>query len=235
MSTPAAPPASPSPAHTAYDYALVDVFAERPLEGNQLAIFTDGRSLSEAEMQALARETNLSETTFLFPRSPEIERERGVQVRILPPRRSFPSPAIPRSAPRAGSTGTILRCAEPRRSSSTWRSGASPYASHRRNPLNRESSEPCDRTIQFSAPRRIDRAREDPRSCSRRHRPRSSHPDRHHRQPLLHGSFAISRGDPKACLRKARRCRCTFSSTTRSSSTSSRARRLRVEPTGMRA
>jgi trans-2,3-dihydro-3-hydroxyanthranilate isomerase len=34
-------------------------------------------------MQALARETNLSETTFIFPRAPEVERERGIQVRIF--------------------------------------------------------------------------------------------------------------------------------------------------------
>jgi trans-2,3-dihydro-3-hydroxyanthranilate isomerase len=67
----------------AFDYALVDVFAERPLQGNQLAIFTDARGLSDNEMQALARETNLSETTFIIPREPEVEREHGIQVRIF--------------------------------------------------------------------------------------------------------------------------------------------------------
>lgn len=66
-----------------FDYALVDVFAERSLQGNQLAIFTDARGLSDEEMQALARETNLSETTFILPREPEVERKRGVQVRIF--------------------------------------------------------------------------------------------------------------------------------------------------------
>lgn len=65
------------------DYAQVDVFAEQPLEGNALAIFTDARGLSSGHMQALARETNLSETTFILPRSAAIERERGVQVRIF--------------------------------------------------------------------------------------------------------------------------------------------------------
>lgn len=70
-------------ARQAYDYALVDVFAERPLEGNQLAIFTDARGLSSEEMQLLARETNLSETTFILPRETAIEQERGVQVRIF--------------------------------------------------------------------------------------------------------------------------------------------------------
>ena len=59
---------SASTAHCAYDYAQVDVFAERPLEGNALAVFTDARGLSTEEMQALARETNLSETTFILPR-----------------------------------------------------------------------------------------------------------------------------------------------------------------------
>jgi trans-2,3-dihydro-3-hydroxyanthranilate isomerase len=75
--------AAPPTAHCAYDFAQVDVFAENPLEGNALAIFTDARGLSTEEMQALARETNLSETTFILPRSPEVERERGVKVRIF--------------------------------------------------------------------------------------------------------------------------------------------------------
>jgi trans-2,3-dihydro-3-hydroxyanthranilate isomerase len=80
---PATLAAAPATAHCAYDFAQVDVFAENPLEGNALAIFTDARGLSTAEMQALARETNLSETTFILPRPPEIERERGIQVRIF--------------------------------------------------------------------------------------------------------------------------------------------------------
>jgi trans-2,3-dihydro-3-hydroxyanthranilate isomerase len=67
----------------AFDYAIVDVFAEQPLEGNALAIFTDARGLTTEQMQALARETNLCETTFIVPRAAEIERERGVQVRIF--------------------------------------------------------------------------------------------------------------------------------------------------------
>jgi trans-2,3-dihydro-3-hydroxyanthranilate isomerase len=73
----------PSTAHVAFDYCQLDVFAERPLEGNQLAVFVDGRGLSDAEMQSIARETNLSETTFILPRAPEIEQSRGVRVRIF--------------------------------------------------------------------------------------------------------------------------------------------------------
>lgn len=64
-------------------YVQLDVFASRPLEGNQLAVFTDGSSLSSEEMQALARETNLSETTFILPRDPQIEKREGVKVRIF--------------------------------------------------------------------------------------------------------------------------------------------------------
>jgi trans-2,3-dihydro-3-hydroxyanthranilate isomerase len=82
-SAPATLAAAPATAHCAYDFAQVDVFAENPLEGNALAIFTDARGLTTEEMQALARETNLNETTFILPRAPEIERERGVQVRIF--------------------------------------------------------------------------------------------------------------------------------------------------------
>jgi len=66
-----------------YDYAVVDVFAEKPLEGNALAVFADARGLTTAEMQSIAREMNLSETTFILPRTPEVERERGVKVRIF--------------------------------------------------------------------------------------------------------------------------------------------------------
>jgi trans-2,3-dihydro-3-hydroxyanthranilate isomerase len=61
----------------------LDVFTSRPLEGNSLAVIPDGRGLSTEEMQALAREMNLSETTFVIPRDGAIERERGVRVRIF--------------------------------------------------------------------------------------------------------------------------------------------------------
>jgi trans-2,3-dihydro-3-hydroxyanthranilate isomerase len=74
---------NPQQAPRSFDYAQVDVFAERALAGNPLGIFTDARGLSTDEMQALARETNLCETTFILPREAEIERERGVQVRIF--------------------------------------------------------------------------------------------------------------------------------------------------------
>lgn len=45
-------------------YIVVDVFTDRPLEGNQLAVFTDARDLDEVTMQSLARELKFSESTF---------------------------------------------------------------------------------------------------------------------------------------------------------------------------
>src|SRR5947209_7826007 len=50
-------------------YVVIDVFTDRPLEGNSLAIFTDARGLSTEQMQALAREMNLAESTFILPRA----------------------------------------------------------------------------------------------------------------------------------------------------------------------
>jgi trans-2,3-dihydro-3-hydroxyanthranilate isomerase len=68
----------------------VDVFTSVPLEGNQLAVFTDARGLGDEEMQSLAREMNLAETTFIFPRDEATERERGVRVRIFTVREELP-------------------------------------------------------------------------------------------------------------------------------------------------
>lgn len=72
------------------DYSVLDVFAERPLEGNPLAVFHDARSLSDTEMQALARETNLSETTFILPGDLETEAHEGVRVRIFTTQEELP-------------------------------------------------------------------------------------------------------------------------------------------------
>ena len=73
-----------------YSFIQVDVFTSEPLKGNPLAVFTDARGLSHAEMQALAREMNLSETTFISPRDLATERERGVQVRIFTTEEELP-------------------------------------------------------------------------------------------------------------------------------------------------
>lgn len=50
-----------------FPYETVDVFTDRPFGGNQLAVFTDARGLSDAQMQSLAAEMNYSETTFVLP------------------------------------------------------------------------------------------------------------------------------------------------------------------------
>lgn len=66
-----------------YDFVQLDVFTQTPLAGNPLAVFTDARGLSDAEMQALAREMNLSETTFILPRDAATEAQEGKKVRIF--------------------------------------------------------------------------------------------------------------------------------------------------------
>jgi trans-2,3-dihydro-3-hydroxyanthranilate isomerase len=73
-----------------YPYLLLDVFTHNALEGNQLAVFTDGSGLSDAEMQSIAKEMNLSETTFILPREEKLEREKGVRVRIFTTQEELP-------------------------------------------------------------------------------------------------------------------------------------------------
>jgi trans-2,3-dihydro-3-hydroxyanthranilate isomerase len=66
-----------------FPYLIVDVFTERALEGNPLAVFPRGEGLSDSEMQAIAREMNLSETTFVLPAPSSAADYR---VRIFTPR-----------------------------------------------------------------------------------------------------------------------------------------------------
>lgn len=65
------------------DYFIVDVFTEVALEGNPLAVVMDTVGLSTAQMQAIAIEFNLSETTFVERRAAEVEQREGVRVRIF--------------------------------------------------------------------------------------------------------------------------------------------------------
>lgn len=68
-------------------FEQVDVFAERPYEGNALAVVVDADALTTEQMQAFARWTQLSETTFLMrPTSPEAH----YRVRIFTPLRELP-------------------------------------------------------------------------------------------------------------------------------------------------
>ena len=50
-----------------YEFVTLDVFTDTRFGGNQLAVFTDARGLTDAQMQSLAAEMNLSETTFVLP------------------------------------------------------------------------------------------------------------------------------------------------------------------------
>ncbi len=66
-----------------YEFVQVDVFTQTPLAGNPLAIFPDAHGLNDDEMQALAREMDLSETAFILPREADIEAREGKKVRIF--------------------------------------------------------------------------------------------------------------------------------------------------------
>ncbi len=68
-----------------YPISIIDVFAERQLAGNQLAVVEEAGSLSSAEMQAIALETNYSETTFVLSRSAD-----RAEVRIFTPAWELP-------------------------------------------------------------------------------------------------------------------------------------------------
>ncbi len=71
------------PALRSLPYTIVDVFTDAALTGNPLAVVMNTVGLSTAEMQTIAREFNLSETTFVERRSPSIEQAEGVRVRIF--------------------------------------------------------------------------------------------------------------------------------------------------------
>lgn len=70
-----------------YRFYQLDVFTTRPFGGNPLAVFVDGQGLTDNEMQSIAREMNLSETTFVLPPTdPTAE----VRVRIFTPTYEMP-------------------------------------------------------------------------------------------------------------------------------------------------
>jgi len=69
-----------------FRYVVVDVFTDVPLQGNQVAVFTDARDIPDDRLQQLARETNLSETTFVYP----AEADGHVRMRIFTPATELP-------------------------------------------------------------------------------------------------------------------------------------------------
>lgn len=70
-----------------YRFVTLDVFTDTRFGGNPLAVFPDARGISDAEMQALAAEFNLSETTFVLP--PE-DPANTARVRIFTPKVEMP-------------------------------------------------------------------------------------------------------------------------------------------------
>lgn len=64
-----------------FPYRQVDVFTDRPLSGNPLAVFLDAEGLTDDEMQAVAREMNLSESTFVLPPTDD-GRAQGADYRL---------------------------------------------------------------------------------------------------------------------------------------------------------
>jgi trans-2,3-dihydro-3-hydroxyanthranilate isomerase len=77
---------NPPRAFARFRYALVDVFTDTPLQGNALAVFTDARDIPEEMLQKIARELNLSETTFIYPP----EADGHVRMRIFTPANEVP-------------------------------------------------------------------------------------------------------------------------------------------------
>jgi trans-2,3-dihydro-3-hydroxyanthranilate isomerase len=70
-----------------YDYLIVDVFSETPFGGNQLAVLTDARGLTTEAMQAITREFNFAESTFILP--PD-DPAHVAKVRVFTPARELP-------------------------------------------------------------------------------------------------------------------------------------------------
>ena len=69
-----------------FRYVVADVFTDRPLAGNQLAVFTDARDIPDEQLQPLAKEMNFSETVFVYPP----EQGGHVKIRIFTPAAEMP-------------------------------------------------------------------------------------------------------------------------------------------------
>jgi trans-2,3-dihydro-3-hydroxyanthranilate isomerase len=69
-----------------FRYVVADVFTDTPLQGNQVAVFTDARELDTDLLQPLAREINFSETVYVYPP----EADGHARIRIFTPRVELP-------------------------------------------------------------------------------------------------------------------------------------------------
>jgi trans-2,3-dihydro-3-hydroxyanthranilate isomerase len=69
-----------------YRYVIADVFTDTPLQGNQVAVFTDARDIPEEKLQPIAREMNFSETVFVY----KAEGQGHARIRIFTPSIEMP-------------------------------------------------------------------------------------------------------------------------------------------------
>jgi len=69
-----------------FRYVIADVFTDKPLTGNQLAVFTDARLVPEHLLQPIAREMNFSETVFVYPAA----QGGNARIRIFTPFNELP-------------------------------------------------------------------------------------------------------------------------------------------------
>jgi trans-2,3-dihydro-3-hydroxyanthranilate isomerase len=90
------------------DYQIVDVFTQTPLQGNGLAVVFDTIGLETERMQSIAREFNLSETTFIQRRDRAIESREGVRVRIFTTQEELPFAGHPTLG-----TASVLKLSAP--------------------------------------------------------------------------------------------------------------------------
>src|SRR5947208_17129090 len=103
-----------------FSYVVCDVFTDRPLAGNQLAVFSDARGLDAETMQALAREINYSESTFVLP----AEEGGHAKMRIFTPAQELPfagHPTLGTAFVLAGPLQLVeIRRSEERRGGKEW-------------------------------------------------------------------------------------------------------------------
>jgi len=93
---------------SALDYFVLDVFSETRLAGNPLAVVLNPGTLTTEMMQSIAREMNLSETTFIERRAADVERREGVRVRIFTTQEELPFAGHPTLG-----TASLLRAIAP--------------------------------------------------------------------------------------------------------------------------
>ena len=90
------------------DYFIVDVFTDTALAGNPLAVVMNTAHLTTARMQSIAREFNLSETTFVERRAADVEAAEGIRTRIFTTQEELPFAGHPTLG-----TASVLKLTDP--------------------------------------------------------------------------------------------------------------------------